>query len=59
VKVRPVVLGLLAAAALMPVRPADAAVPGPVAAYGFEEASGTTTADATGAGRTGTVAGAT
>ena len=38
---------------------AAAAVPGLVAAYGFEEASGTTVADASGNGNTGTTGGAT
>jgi hypothetical protein len=33
--------------------------PQPIAAYGFSEASGTTTADATGKGHTGTISGAT
>ncbi len=36
----------------------DGAVPGLVAAYGFNEGSGTTTADASGAGQTGTISGA-
>ena len=35
----------------------DGAVPGLVAAYGFDEGTGTTTADASGAGQTGTLSG--
>ena len=44
--------------AIVNVQPADAQ-PGPVAAYAFNEGAGTTAADATGNGRTGTLSGAT
>jgi hypothetical protein len=56
---RLVLLGVLVAAALVPATLASAAIPGPVASWGFDEAAGTTTADATGAGLTGTIAGPT
>ena len=51
-------LGAVCAFMLVAIAPGRAAVPGLVAAYGFDEGSGTAVADASGLGNNGTVAGA-
>ncbi|MEA2223329.1 MAG: hypothetical protein QOH83_1705, partial [Solirubrobacteraceae bacterium] len=54
-------LGVLMISVLLALSPAaaSAAIPGPVGSWGFDDAGGTTAADATGAGLTGTVNGPT
>src|SRR5215469_593805 len=50
------VVAMIGAVALVPAPAAMAATPGLVAAYGFDEGSGTTVSDASGSGNNGTVA---